>query len=305
MGIIFSILAAIFNSLIGIFSNKLYMLGMQSAEIAFYRCLIAFLLISCTLLNKDVRQNIFNVTRKQLFQYSILSFVGIFIMYSFEVLSMKYIPISLVSFVLYSSGIFTIILGCIFLKEILDLKKIVSSGLVILGIYLIFLVNSRVTGNIKGLVMALVAGLGYAMFLFLMKKFAIESGLKSLFYLFLFGDIYLIIPVLNITNSSLRIECMPYLFALAILPTIGGFYCTSKALTLIEAGKVQIFEMTEPFFATLLGWLILKEMITISDMFAGVIIMMGLLVLEIGTIKNWITDKLTINTFKKIKSYKK
>ena len=85
-----------------------------------------------------------------------------------------------------------------------------------------------------------------------MKKFNLESSLKTLFYLFLFGSIYLSIPLVLNNNISITVESLPYLTSLALVPTIGGFYWTNKALSLTEAGKVQLFQMSEPFFASLL-----------------------------------------------------
>ena len=154
-----------------------------------------------------------------------------------------------------------------------------------------FIFNSKVEGNLIGLMMALLVGVGYFVFLFLMKKFNLESSLKTLFYLFLFGSIYLFIPVLAYTKISITVNCFPYLFALAIIPTISGFYCTNKALSLIDAGKVQLFEMIEPFFASVLAYIILGQVITIYDSIAGILIMLGLFILELSTIKNLIKNK--------------
>ena len=78
------------------------------------------------------------------------------------------------------------------------------------------------------------------------------------------------------------------MLALAVIPTIGGFYFTNKALSIIEAGKVQLFEMTEPFIATILAYFILGQIITIYDLASGIIIMVGLLVLEMGNIRKLI-----------------
>lgn len=287
MGKIFAILAAICNSCIGIFSNQLYALGMNSISIAFFRCLIALLVIAMFTINKNFRSRLFNVNMKQLIQYALLAFLGIFIMYSFEILSIKFIPVALVSFLLYSSGIITIILSCIFLNEKLSLKKLLSIIFVFCGIFVMFISNFTVEGNFIGLLMALLAGTGYSLFLFLMKKFNLESSMKTLFYLFLFGSIYLSMPLLiyNKGGINISINCIPYLSALAIIPTIGGFYCTNKALSLIDAGKVQLFEMMEPFFASVLAYGILGQVITIYDLIAGMLIMLGLLIIDIDKIK--------------------
>ena len=290
MGRLFAILAAICNSFIGIFSNKLYAFGMNSSSIAFFRCVIALLLICTFAINKNFRSKICDVNKKQLIKYALLAFLGIFTMYSFEILAIKFIPVSLVSFLLYSSGIITIILGCIFLNEKFNLKKLLSIIFVFAGIFIMFVSNLTVEGNFIGLVMALLAGTGYSLFLFSMKKFNLESSLKTLFYLFLFGSMYLSMPLLIYGDINISINCLPYLIALSIIPTIGGFYCTNKALSLIDAGKVQLFEMMEPFIASVLAYIILGQVITIYDLIAGILIMSGLLILDINKINSLIKN---------------
>jgi drug/metabolite transporter, DME family len=101
------------------------------------------------------------------------------------------------------------------------------------------------------------------------------------------------------SSYHLRPAHFPNLFALAIISTIGGFYCTNKALSLLEASKVQLIEMTEPFFASFLGFLILKQKLTIYDMIADMLIFIGIGILEIDNIKS-IFEK-TKARYKKIK----
>ena len=44
------------------------------------------------------------------------------------------------------------------------------------------------------------------------------------------------------------------LLALAALPTILGFFCTTKAIEYLKPSQVQALELTEPLFAALLGF---------------------------------------------------
>lgn len=307
MGVLFAIAAAICNSSIGIFSNILYRSNMVSINIAFYRCAIALVITSILCLsNKKLRQDLFKISLKTVSQYAVLSFLGIFIMYYFEISSMKYIIVPLVSFLLYSSGILTIVLSCIFLKEQFNLKKLISIVLVFMGVALLFLSNVKAESNVMGLVLASVAGLAYALFLFFMKMFKIESGLKTLFYLFLFGTIYLAIPFIFTQPDVPAAKNIFPLIALAVIPTICGFYFTVKALNKTDAGKVQLFEMTEPLFATILSFIILGQVITKIDLLSAIFIFVGLLFLENDTIIEIIKDKLSlIRNYSNRKSYKR
>lgn len=54
---------------------------------------------------------------------------------------------------------------------------------------------------------------------------------------------------------------------------IGGFYCTAKALTLLDASKVQLFELAEPLFASLLAFIFFREILHINETIGGILIL--------------------------------
>lgn len=281
-GVICALLAAICNSCIGIFSSILIMHGMSSLEIAFWRCLVALSFTFCLcMINTNIRREI-KLSKKELFQYAVLSFFGINIMYMFETTAIQFIPISLVSFLLYASGIITIVLSCVFLKEKMKLIKLCSIILVLVGIAIMFISNMEFSGNLVGIFFAIIAGAGYSLYIFLNKKWSIQSGLRTLLFIFFFGTIFLGIQVFASNNAefSIKLENVHYVVLLAIIPTIGGFYFTNKALSYSQAGEVQLLEMSEPFIATLLGFVILKQVVSYTEILGGIFIIIGLLVLE-------------------------
>lgn len=159
--------------------------------------------------------------------------------------------------------------------------KIVSVVTVFSGIVIMFFSNVSTDGNVKGIVYAIIAGTGYSLYLFLNKKWSIQSGMKTLLYIFLFGTIYLRLQLL-ISGTALKVGAgdIPLILLLAIVPTMGGFYFTNKALSCTTAGEVQLAEMSEPFFAALLGLVILNQVISKADLGGGILIIIGLLILE-------------------------
>lgn len=280
-GILYAFLAAVCNSCIGIFNNILLEQGLSSKEIAFLRCLIALIFTFCICFgNKNIRKTM-KINLKQAIKYALLAFFGISIMYIFETTAVQYIPVSLVSFLLYASGIITIILSCIFLHESLKFEKIISIIMVFAGIGIMFITNLNIEGNLIGILCAITAGAGYSLYIFLNKKWNIESGLKTLFYIFLFGTIFLGIQLaISKTATPVHVESLPYIFLLAIIPTMGGFYFTNRAINHIMAGEVQLIEMLEPFIATVLGFVVLHQVITKTDFLGGILIVAGLVILE-------------------------
>ena len=161
--------------MIGVFSSVLISQGLSSEEIAFWRCLIAFILIALFYLYKYELTNLLMVNKKEILRYIILAFFGLNVMYLGETMAISYINISLVSFLLYSSGILTIILSFIYFKEQITIIKICCIISVFLGISIIFMNNIVFNGNIIGLFLATSAGIGYSLYIFLNKKWKISN----------------------------------------------------------------------------------------------------------------------------------
>lgn len=284
-GIIFALLAATCNSSIGIFSNILLNLNMSSGEIAFWRCFFAFILTGAICFYKYNLKDIFTITKQDFLKYMILSFCGINIMYFCETMAVSYIAVSLVSFLLYASGILTIILSWLFLHEKMSVAKILALSAVFLGVIIIFMSNLSFAGNLLGVLLAICAGTGYSLYIFLNKKWQIISGMKTLFYLFFFGTVFLGVQLLfHYTSLNISAAAVPYLFLLVLIPTVGGFYCTNKAISLSPASVVQLVEMSEPFIATILGFLVLNQMISLNEFFGGLFISLGLLLIIKGDV---------------------
>ena len=74
-------------------------------------------------------------------------------------------------------------------------------------------------------------------------------------------------PALPTSQGWLSIIC------LALGSTIGGFYCTTKALTLVSATTVQLFELTEPLFASFLGLLVFNQSLSITNAIGALFIL--------------------------------
>lgn len=291
-GITYALLAAFCNSCIGIFSSILMEQGLSSTEIAFMRCFVALLFtFTLCMLNVNVRRTL-KIGRLEVLKYAILAFFGINIMYIFETTAIQYIPVSLVSFLLYASGILTIILSCIFLKEQMSITKLIAIIVVFMGIGIMFISNLDINGSLAGIVYAITAGAGYSLYIFLNKKWNMQSGMRTLLYIFLFGTFFLSIQLLiGGTVISIRVNNIPFIILLAIVPTMGGFYFTNKAINYAMAGEVQLVEMSEPFIATLLGFVILNQVISKTDLVGGIFITVGLIILERGNIVDILKSK--------------
>lgn len=67
---------------------------------------------------------------------------------------------------------------------------------------------------------------------------------------------------------------------LGVVPTLGGFFCTTKALDFLEASQVQLFEMSEPLFAGLMASGLLSQSLSLAQAGGGACILLGLFLAE-------------------------
>lgn len=290
MEILFAILAAVCNATIGVFSKVAFNsgTGVDHTTIAFYRCLFAFICLTLIILFKKGGLKQVLLLKKYAGIICITSFFGVFVLYYFEIWALSVTSIPVVSFLLYASGIVAIIIGIVWLKESLNVYKAISLILVLVGIYLIFSTLLGNSLNWQGGLLAVIAGSGYSVFLVLTKRFKIPSTLTALWWLFGFGSLFLFVPFAIGGLKMPSLQTYPYILSLALVPTIGGYYFTTKALSLMEASKVQIFEMSEPMFASLFALILFGERLTVKGCFGGVLIILSLYILQFNTkLKEW------------------
>ncbi|WP_374220696.1 DMT family transporter [Deefgea sp. CFH1-16] len=209
-------------------------------------------------------------------------FLVFFCLYFFETWAFSNASIPLVSFLTYAAGGVTLILSAYVLKEKLTRVKVLSFGFVVFGVCLIFNYEFVVTGSYFGMFLALIGGLGYALFIFLSKFLKVGCGFSQLVWLFGFGSLYLFVPAVFSGPIEINYNAMVPIFFLVVFPTIGGFYFTTKAIEGSEAGKVQIIETSDPLFATLFGFLIFGQILTIGSLWGASCIVFGLLLVVLS-----------------------
>lgn len=280
MGILFAILAAICNSTIGIFSKYSLNTNSNPSTVVFFRCFFAFIVVTIILLIKKDGLKQIATTKKHAKKIFTTSIFGIFILYFFEICALSYIQIPIYSFLSYSTSILTIVVGVLWLKEAFNRYVAISIFFVIVGISLIFLSMSDGKLNLIGGIFAIIAGGGYSFFLILTRKFEIPTGFATLWWFFGFGTLLLSIPFVAKGIELPSAGAVPYIICLALIPTICGFYFTNKALSITEASRVQILEMSEPVFASILAFVFLKELMSMSGILGSIFIFIGIFIVQ-------------------------
>lgn len=275
---IYALLAAIANGTIGPLNRFAFSAGATYGQVAFFKCFLAFLgLLAFCLTRKRLRQQVMALSHHA-FPFAILGFLGIFCLYFFETWAFAEASIPLVSFLVYAAGGVTILLSALVLGERMTTGKTVAFIFIISGVVFISLSEGRVSGSFLGGVLALLGGLGYALFIFFAKYFHVGSGLPQLVWLFGFGSLFLSIPLWQEAMIIPPSGAVLPILLLVIVPTIGGFWLTTKAIRDGTASGVQIVETSDPLFASLFAFILFSEVFVMFGWVGAICIMAGLLI---------------------------
>jgi drug/metabolite transporter (DMT)-like permease len=200
----------------------------------------------------------------------------------------------------YSSTAFTAVLGLLFLKERLDLGKIIAVLLAFGGCLLVSgaYVPEVWQSNLFAILTGFLAGLSYAIYS-LMGRSAAQRGLNpwtTLFYTFSFATLFLLL--INFTGSgwipgTMRTASDYFiygkdmlawgiLFLLAAGPTLLGFGLYNVSLKHLPASVVNLIATSEPVFTTVTAYFLLSEVLSILQITGSILVMGGVILLRVN-----------------------
>jgi len=284
-GYLYALMAAVFNAMIGIFSVKIMEIGLSPYAVAFFKCLIALAILTSWLLVSGQIMRWTQYLKERPWQLPVAAFFGIFVLLFFETAAYKFEKVTIIVFMLLGSSVLTtFILSSILDKRWMYLSELMSCILAIAGLALIFGINMISSESFFGIFLAMLAGIGYGTFLTINPRFRIGSGLMVVNSLMLYGTIYLFIPFCYegmVFPSDMKTVVL--LVFLALLPTIGGFLCTTRALTLIKSKSVQLIELTEPLLSLALSFFLLGQTITFWQVIGGTMLISSIYINAISS----------------------
>lgn len=274
IGMLFALSAAALNASIGVLSKILISSGFTPSGIAFSKTLLGFIFLSLLLLFLK-----YSPLKTKWYQVALCSFLGIFVLFYFETAAYKIETAANVVVVLMASAsISAMILSRVILGDKIYVHSIFGAFCAILGIFLIFGVNFQSGFSLYGTVLSIIAGSGYGAFSVMVKKMKLSGGLQLTRQLLFFGVIFLLLPASHdgVTIGEFNLTVILAICALAVLPTILGFFCTTKAIQYLKPTQVQILELSEPIFAAFLALLVLQENPSAATLMGGAFILFGI-----------------------------
>ncbi len=261
----------------GVMAKSLYADGVSPWSVVFFRSLMGFL--ACGVIILAVDRSWLRVRREDLpflAMYGLVSTSAFFALYLYTV-SLTTVAVAVV--LLYTSPVFSAIMGRLFYGESLTPAKAAALGLAFVGCALVTGIQS---GELAVSTLGIVTGLGsavtYASF-GIMGKHARRryNPVTILFYSMGFGTIFLL-PVLALPGASLGPYSPPVwgmMVAIAVGPTLLARILFVAAVKHVEASRAAIVATIEPLIATLLAAILLSELLSPAQIAGGALVIAG------------------------------
>ncbi|EET85004.1 protein of unknown function DUF6 transmembrane [Clostridium carboxidivorans P7] len=270
----YSIISAILFGTAGIFVKLSLKIGLDSISLLTVQYIIAVFLMFTTAFITGKEK--LNITKIQLIRLSILGVVGNTFMTIFYYKAFEYLPVAMVTMLLFTYPIMVLIYSIIFHKQNLDKRKILVIFMAFLGCLLTLnILVGNFKYSIKGVIFGLLSALFYAfMNLYTEKKLFELDSLSINAYSTLFSLISLLIyrwPTF-LFKENIQINALIYVAILAIVCEVIPLTLLYGSIKYIGALKVSIISNLEIPTAMIVSSFILKEQVTYTQVIGALFI---------------------------------
>jgi len=278
-----AILSAALFGLIPLFSMPVLTSGMQLPSMLAYRFGIGSIVMMLVLLWRHEHLHITWTEHLQITFLALLYAVSAICLIS----GYRYMPSGIATTLLFSYPVWTAILMLLLFHQKPTWRMTLAVILAFTGVYMLSGVHAG--GGIKsvvGLVMELLAGLFYAIYMVTFPHMRIRrmSSLKVNFYLFFITTVFMMLYALFTTGSIQPIHStsnLINLILLGILPTAFSNIFLVLSLKLIDSTRVAILGAFEPLTAMTVGIVVFGEPLTVS-VIGGFALIIGAVMLLIS-----------------------
>ena len=282
-GVLFVLLAGICWGSIGLFIRTFNRAGLYSMDMVVLRSVFTCLAMTLFLLFYD--RKLLRIRLRDLWCFlgtGIVSMVFFNFCY-FSLISLS--SLSVAAVMLYTAPVFVMLLSAPLFGERITGRKVLALFLTVLGcIFVTGVIGDAASLSLKAILFGLGAGLGYALYS-IFSRCALQRGYHSFtisLYTFLFASLAalpLVDPgrILSVSTSS------PFMFlfsiACGIVTTALPYIVYNFGLSSMENGRAAIIASIEPVVATLIGFFVFREALTLGNL-AGILLVLGAITLS-------------------------
>ena len=172
----------------------------------------------------------------------------------------------------------TAILSSIFFRERPTFRFFIAIFTALTGVLLLSGVGSHIDFTDKyilGIILGLLAGLAYACYLIALRRVSTRSDkpdtMTFIAWICVFGALFLGAGSLLESGDFLppSLSALATLFGLALVVQVIGWWAVLSALSQIEASSVGLVLLIQPIVATILGYFIFREHLSLLQLTGG------------------------------------
>jgi len=249
--------------------------------LAAYRYIVASAVLIVVALFRD--RGLLVKEKESLPKLFVLGISGYSVAQGLQCVALFYLPAVTVTFLLNFTPVMVLLLGVVFLREFPLPLQLAGMALVLLGAYLFFL--APVSGaELTGIMVTLLSGLGWAVYMTLSRQFLRGKGFKTLNLTALtmfFGSVMLLISALIIERSvQMSLSEWAIILWLSIVNTALAFVLWNHALERMRAFELSVLQNTMLIQIGVLAWTFLGEELTGIKLIAMAIVFTGVLIVQ-------------------------
>lgn len=257
-GYIFIILSAVIFGLMPMMAKFIYADGVNALSLVLFRNIFSmpFLAIMALLTKKTLK-----IPLNALPKISIISIMGCCFTPLLLFLSYIYIPSGAATVFHFIYPAAVVVIGIIFLRKKIDIINVISVILCIIGVSFFNTTNEPL--DFRGMALALLSGIAYAIYIVLVSKFCHEkiSGFLFSFYIALISSIAMFIICIvcgGITfPTSAGIWILTVFFA--IILNVGAVVLFQQGTFIIGGERASILSTLEPITSVITGIFVFNE----------------------------------------------
>lgn len=261
----------------------LYEDGLRPTSVLFYRFAFGAIILAAIMIAKHRPFAINKYEAKVLAALGLL-FAASSLTYYY---SFMYMAAGLASTILFFYPVMVAVIMALFFKERLTLGTLLSIGLALGGILLLYQGDGNTTLSLTGMILVVISALTYALYIVMLNHSHIRmSSVKITFYA-------LVVCVVCNAVSSLfdpagGIQPLPtprawlYAVELALLPTVISLVMMSVAVKYIGSTPTAIMGALEPLTAVVIGVLVFGEVLTPRIILGIQLILMAVIALVLA-----------------------
>ncbi|HPF20830.1 MAG TPA: EamA family transporter [Syntrophomonas sp.] len=213
-----------------------------------------------------------------------IGFIGYFISIGAQFIGTKLADAHTGALMTSSSPVFTFLLAWLLLEETITRRKLLALLLSMLGIIAVIGITGNEPINVGGSIALMVAAITWALLSVYVKKASTRySSLTITTYAILFALLFTTPAAIGeMQHQTVRLFANPLVWTgtlyIALISTALAFFLWNKGMDLLEAGAGSLFLCFQPVVGSLLGWLLLDEVLKTSFFIGAAFIISALVI---------------------------